>query len=279
MSNVFEVHLYVSGFTQWWSLFYTCRTFGIQQEAVLQLCTPTQPCLCGVLCFQWEPPPHSGDSHKKHRRCWPVVPPAGDPDRRRDGEEDQRPGQKHEVSELISFNILIYWNRGFVANKTVYRLFELLNMFQLFYWRSSPVCFSGEWGDWRTRHRPGRRGSIHAAAAAPFPPHTPTRTVLSWLRSDSLTVSQHHQQRRPSITRRVSFLLGPPVLHVAFYSCYYWYFVVLDETPPPPVETNLPPSCFPPRPSAWRSSSLSLTTDSLFLTRGRNITTTTTSLR
>lgn len=30
-----------------------------------------------------------------------MVPPAGDPDRRRDGEEDQRPGQKHEASLTI----------------------------------------------------------------------------------------------------------------------------------------------------------------------------------
>lgn len=35
--------------------------------------------------------------------------------------------------------------------------------------------------------------------------------------------------------------------------------------PPPPIE-NVPPLCVPLRPSAWRSCSLTLTTDSLYLT-------------
>lgn len=49
--------------------------------------------------LQWEPPANGGDCHPQHRWRWHMVPSAGDPDRCRDGEEDQGPGQEHQVRE------------------------------------------------------------------------------------------------------------------------------------------------------------------------------------
>lgn len=49
--------------------------------------------------LQWESPAYGGNRHPQHRWRWHMVPPAGDPDRRRDGEEDQGPGQEHQVRE------------------------------------------------------------------------------------------------------------------------------------------------------------------------------------
>lgn len=49
---------------------------------------------------QWEPTPHSRDCHPQHRRCRPVVPPAGDPHRCGNGEKDPRPRQEHKVRQI-----------------------------------------------------------------------------------------------------------------------------------------------------------------------------------
>lgn len=77
----------------------------LQQEAVVVV-TETELKSLLVFLLQWKPSAHSGDSNQKHRWCWPVVPPAGDADRRRDGEEDQRPGQKHKVGVACYFKSL-----------------------------------------------------------------------------------------------------------------------------------------------------------------------------
>ncbi|KAL4681420.1 hypothetical protein H8959_006897 [Pygathrix nigripes] len=72
-----------------------CSELGLGGEFVTTIAYSIR----GQLSWHQKTYAFSGDCHPEHGRCGPVVPAAGDSDRRRDGEEDPRPGQEHEADE------------------------------------------------------------------------------------------------------------------------------------------------------------------------------------
>lgn len=101
---------------------------------------------------QREPTAHSRDRHPQHGRCRPVVPPAGDPHRRRNGEEDSRPRQEHKVRVRSIKNTYLD-----VHSDHYSRFCTFLKVNWMW------CAFLGVWEDWPTPRHPGRRK--HEAAS------------------------------------------------------------------------------------------------------------------
>lgn len=118
-----------------------------------------------------------------------------------------------------------------------------------------PVCSTGEWGDWLTQHLHGRRSCISA----------PYRNGAHLIEGIDSATSATKTSWRPSIKRRMSLLLHRVLsqLFTVFIFIIIVNFMLCLAKPP---GRKCPSFVFPLRPSVWRSCSLTLTTDSRYLT-------------